>query len=142
MALTAKQEAFCLAFVETSNATDAYKAAGYSSGMAVKTSTEAASRLLKNSNVIARIASLRAPAAEAVAMTIAAHLEDLKSLRDAAKGEGKFAAAVAAEVARGKVSGFYVEKVAVTGANGGPMQNVTMTPDQFKTIAKEISSEI
>ena len=142
MALTAKQEAFCLAFVESGVAIDAYRKAGYSPGMADKTAIEAASRLLKNSNVLARIAALRAPAAEAVVMTVAAHLEDLKALRDAAMGEGKFAAAVAAEVARGKVSGFYVEKVAVTGANGGPVQNVSMTSEEFKAIAKEVSSEV
>ena len=142
MALTSKQEAFCLAFVECGVAIDAYRKAGYSPGMADKTAIEAASRLLKNSNVLARIVALRAPAAEAAAMTVTAHLEDLKALRDAAKGEGKFSAAVAAEVARGKVSGFYVEKVAVTGPNGGPMQNVSMTANEFKAIAKEISSEV
>jgi phage terminase small subunit len=118
--LTPKQEAFCLAYVLSGNATEAYKQAGYSDGMATKTASEAASRLLKNSKVVARLAELRAPAAEAAVMTIAGHLDDLKDLRDMAKQEGKYSAAVAAEVARGKVSGFYVEKVEHSG-------NVTVT---------------
>lgn len=38
--------------------------------------------------------------------------------------------------------GMFNDKVAISGPNGGPMQNVTMSLDQFKAIAKEISSEI
>jgi phage terminase small subunit len=114
MALTPKQEAFCLAFVQSDSALTAYRAAGYSANMADKTAVEAASRLLKNSNVIARIAEIRSKGAQEAAMTVAQHLADLKELREAAKGEGKYSAAVAAEVARGKVSGFYVDKVEAT----------------------------
>lgn len=114
MAMTPKQEAFCLAFVQSDSALEAYRKAGYSEGMADKTASEAASRLLKTSNVIARIAEIRSKGAEEAAMTIAQHLSDLKELRDAAKGEGKYSAAVAAEVARGKASGFYVDKLEAT----------------------------
>lgn len=116
--MTPKQEAFCVAYILTGNATEAYRQAGYSNGMATKTSQEAASRLLKNSKVVARLAELRAPATEMAVMTITGHLDDLKDLRDRAKQEGKYSAAVAAEVARGKVSGFYVEKVEHSGAIG------------------------
>ena len=142
MALTAKQEAFCLAFVATGKPVDAYRAAGYSPDMSDKTAGEAASRLLKDSKILARLAIVRAPAAQKAGITLESHLADLKDLRDKARGEGKYSAAVAAEVARGKVSGFYIDKVALTGANGGPVQNVSMSPDQFKEIAREISSEI
>lgn len=117
--LTPKQEAFCLAYLESGNATEAYRQAGYSAGMADKTVQEAASRLLRNSKVVARLAQVRDIATAEAGMTIADHLADLKALRDAAKGEGKYSAAVAAEVARGRVSGFYVERVA--GADGGPL---------------------
>ena len=114
MTLTPKQEAFCLALIQSGNATDAYRAAGYSAKMADKTAAEAASRLAKNSKVVARMTELRSVATAEAALTIAGHLADLKELRDLAKGEGKFSAAVAAEVARGKVSGFYIEKVEAT----------------------------
>lgn len=36
------------------------------------------------------------------------HLEQLATIRDAALGEGKYSAAVSAEIARGKAQGFYV----------------------------------
>jgi hypothetical protein len=42
-------------------------------------------------------------------------LKDLKRLRDLSESEGKFSAAVSAEIARGKVSGLYIEKVEITG---------------------------
>ena len=41
------------------------------------------------------------------------YLRTLERLRDAAESDGKYAAAVTAEMARGKVSGFYVERVEV-----------------------------
>jgi phage terminase small subunit len=38
--------------------------------------------------------------------------------------------------------GAFRDNVALTGSNGGPIQNVTMTQDQFKEIAKGIASEV
>lgn len=114
--LTPKQESFCLAYIESGNATDAYRKAGYSPGMAQKTAMEAASRLLKNGKIVARLAELRQPAADAAQLTLQAHLQRLEKLSKAAEGDGKYAAAVAAEVARGKASGLYVEKVEHTGS--------------------------
>lgn len=57
--LSIKQEAFVQAYIKTGNASEAYRQAGYSGGSA-KTINEAASRLLKNSKVGARIASFLA----------------------------------------------------------------------------------
>ena len=115
MSLTPKQEAFALAYLETGSAIESYRKAGYSSGMSDKTAMEAASRLLKNSKVVARLDALRKAAADASLMTVASHLERLEKLSRAAEADGKFSAAVSAEVARGKVSGFYVEKVEHSG---------------------------
>lgn len=113
--LTKKQEAFCLAYVDCDNPIQAYRTAGYSVRMSDKSAGEAASRLLKNSKIIARVAEIRSEVANKAVMTISQHLNDLKELRDLAKQEGKYSAAVAAEVSRGKVSGFYIEKVEHSG---------------------------
>lgn len=110
MALTPKQEAFCLAYVKSESATEAYRAAGYSPGMADKTVHEAASRLLKNSKVSARIAELRRPAAEAAEITLESHLARLLELSEAAVKVGQLSAAITAEIARGKAAGIHVEK--------------------------------
>jgi phage terminase small subunit len=113
--ITPKQEKFCMAYIETGNASEAYRKAGYSKGMSDKTVNEASARLLKNSKVVARLAEIRKPALEAAQITLADHLKDLKRLRDLSESEGKFSAAVSAEIARGKVSGLYIEKVEITG---------------------------
>lgn len=109
--LTIKQDNFCLAYIETGNASEAYRKAGYSKGMSDKTVNEAANRLLKNSKVIARLEALRKPAIEAAQVTLQQHLDDLKRLRDLSERDGKYGPAVTAEMARGKASGFYVERV-------------------------------
>ena len=133
--LTDKQEAFCVAYVETGNASESYRRAGYSARMADKTVAEAASRLLKNSKVIARIAALRAPVAEVAQITLENHLRDLLVIRDAARADMKWSAAVAAEIARGKAAGLYVEKLEHTGADGKPLQmpapvfNITLSTE-------------
>lgn len=110
MALTAKQEAFCLAFIESGNASDAYRKAGYSPGMSDKSVNEAASRILKNSKVVARLAAIRKPAAEAAGITLESHLERLQHLSEIAERRGQMNAAITAEIARGKASGVHVEK--------------------------------
>lgn len=114
--LTTKQEAFCLAYIESGNATDAYGKAGYSSRMSSKSINEAVSRMLKKPKIVARIEGIRLEAAEAAKMTLAGHLDELKRLRDLAANEGRFSAAVTAEVSRGKASGFYTEKLEHTVA--------------------------
>jgi phage terminase small subunit len=69
--LTAKQELFCQAIVAGENQTDAYRQAYSNQKASVKTSGEAASRLLKNSKVIARLDALRQPILEKVVEKIA-----------------------------------------------------------------------
>ena len=57
--LTPKQEAFAQAYVETGNATEAHRRAGYGHSMSKKTRNEAASRLLADNKVRARIIELQ-----------------------------------------------------------------------------------
>ena len=62
--ITQKQELFCLAFIQTGNASEAYRRAYAASRMAAKTVHECASRVLADRKVSARVAELRAEAAE------------------------------------------------------------------------------
>lgn len=108
--LTPKQEAFCTYYLQSGNATDAYRKAGYGPNMAEKTISEAASRLLKNSKVVARIEALRVPVAEKAQLTLETHLADLQRLRNMAAKKDQFSAAISAEIARGKAAGLYSDK--------------------------------
>lgn len=134
MSLTIKQENFCLAYIETGNASEAYRKAGYSKGMSDKTVNEAASRLLKDSKVIARLEELRNPVVEAAQITLESHLSDLKELRDKAAGEGKYGPAIQAEIARGKASGLHVERISTT------LKCAEMTTAEIRQRIAELSS--
>lgn len=116
--LTPKQEAFCLAYLETGNASEAYRKA-YSVGtMKPESIHRKAKELVDNVKITARLQELRAPAVEKAQITLEQHLADLKRLRDLAEASEKYGPAVTAEMARGKASGFYVDKVEHSGKVG------------------------
>ena len=140
--ITPKQEAFCLGIVEGKTVLDAYKAAGYQPKATDQTRQQAASRLLASKEVASRISELRAPAAKKASLTLESHLEDLQRLRNMAVKEKQYSAAISAEVSRGKASGFYVERLQHTGANGGPIQSTSMSTEQFEEIARRLADEV
>ena len=120
--LTPKQEAFAQAVASGMSQSDAYRAA-YKVRPTTKPETvnQAASRLMADSNVTARVEELRQPVVEAAQITLASHLERLKALSQAAEDGGQYSAAITAEVARGKASGLYIDKTELTGKDGGPV---------------------
>lgn len=111
MALTAKQENFCLAYLETGNASEAYRRAYGAENMAPATVNRKAKGLIDNGKIGARLQELRAPAVKKAQITLEQHLADLERLRDAALAAEKYGPAIQAEVARGKASGLHVEKI-------------------------------
>ena len=119
--LTVRQEKFCHEIIAGKNQTEAYRAAYNIKGGATKTVWENASRVADNSKVSARIAELRAPAAAKVGITLESHLEDLAKLRNLAVKENQIAAAITAEIARGKAAGVHVEKSQINLNNLNPM---------------------
>lgn len=125
MALTPKQEAFCLAYLETGNASEAYRRSYSAENMKAPTIAVKASELLANGKVAVRIDELRKPVVAAARMTLESHLADLKMLRDRALEAEQYSAAITAETNRGKAAGLYTEKHELTGPNGGPVETVT-----------------
>lgn len=111
MKLTAKQEAFCLAYIETNNASEAYRRAYNASKMKDGTVHQTASRLLADVDVTARLEQLRAPVRDRAQITLESHLERLNHLSLMAEQAEQYSAAIKAEESRGKVAGLYVEKV-------------------------------
>jgi hypothetical protein len=108
--LTQRQEAFCLAFIELGNASEAYRCAYKPKKATAKTINEEASRLLADPKVSARVAELRAGAAERAGFTLEQHLETLATLRDLARDEKAWAPAIQAEVKRGEAAGLYPDR--------------------------------
>lgn len=124
MKLTAKQEAFCLAYIETNNASEAYRQAYSSSKMKPESVNESASRLMADVKITARLEQLRAPVRERAKITLESHLERLNHLSLMAEQAEQYGAAIKAEESRGKVAGLYVEKIEHSG-----MQTIKVTAD-------------
>jgi len=76
MKLTPKQESFCLAYLETGNATEAYRRSYNPPKMSPKTVNEASCRLLANGKIAARIEELKAAVADTVVKKLAWERED------------------------------------------------------------------
>lgn len=124
--LTAKQEAFCVAYVACNNASEAYRQTyGVSQTSKPETVRNNAYKVLCRPEVEARVAELRAQAARAGLVTLESHLADLARLRDLAEQDGQLSAAITAEISRGKAVGLYTDKVKqeISGPNGGAVQN-------------------
>jgi phage terminase small subunit len=116
--LTSSEEVFAVAVAGGMNYFDAYCKA-YPDASHVKTTAQPkACNIAKKPHVVARLAELRAPAIRAAQVSIEDHLNDLKDLRDEARAAGQMAAAISAEVSRGKVCGHYVDRSEVTGKDG------------------------
>ena len=117
--LTPKQEAFCLAYIETGNASEAYRNAYNAAGMKSATVNRSAKELLENHKITARLSTLRERAVERTMVTVDMLTANL--LRIAQKGE-ELAEASGLSVARAsmmdvaKLNGLVVDKAAVTGA--------------------------
>lgn len=114
MSLTPKREKFVQAYIETGNASEAYRKAGYSPNASDKTVNEAASRLLADSKVRARVDELKSHHAERHDVTV----DDIRSMlledRKFAREMETPAAAVAATMGLAKLYGHLREKVETT----------------------------
>lgn len=74
----------------------------------------AASRLASDVGVSLAVAELQAEARAEARITLESHLEDLRLLREQAIAQGNIAAAIAAEVSRGRAAGLYRPQASVT----------------------------
>ncbi len=99
------------------NQSEAYRSA-YDVAPDTKTDTvnQKASRLMSEGKIRARVAELRKPVVEAAQITLKGHLERLNELSRISQESGQMSAAIAAEVARGKASGLYVERTELSGS--------------------------
>lgn len=129
-----RMEAFSQAYVRSGNATGAHREAGYAPRMQDKTRWEEASRLLKNPKVAARISEIRAEVGAAARVTLEGHVAELLWLREMAALNGKYSAAVQAEMARGKVHGLYIERVVGTLELTEKPDLSALSPDELEQL--------
>jgi hypothetical protein len=142
MSLTAKQEVFAQAVARGLTQADAYREAfNVSAETKPETIYKRASELMSRGEIAGRIEALRAPVAKKAQITLEKHLEDLMVLRNAAVKDKKWAAAIQAEIARGKAAGIYVEKHEHGGPGGGPIPVTSVPVDAYLEARKRILGE-
>lgn len=112
--LTPKQEKFCLAYIETGNASEAYRRSYNAGKMKDTTVNRNAAALLKNNKVATRLSELQSAAQKRHEVTIDSLTEMLREDRDLARKEGEANAAINAVMAIAKLHGLVIDKKNVT----------------------------
>ena len=129
MSLTPKQEAFVQSYLETGNASEAYRLS-YDTKAAPKTVHEKASRLLAEGKVGARLAELQQIHQKRHEVTVDSLVGELDEARLLALKIEAPAAAVSATMGKGKLLGLVIEKNEHAGKDGTPLVpvlNVTIS---------------
>jgi hypothetical protein len=132
--MTPKQEAFARAYVETGNASEAYRQSYDAENMGDNTIHVHASKLLRHDKVRIRIEELQERAAKKHDVTIDSLLAELEEARKIAIANPRsVSAAVSASMGKAKLAGLIVDKAEHTGANGAPLVpvlNVSLARNQ------------
>ncbi|RWO50452.1 MAG: terminase [Mesorhizobium sp.] len=118
--ITQKQEAFAVAFIETGNASEAYRRT-HDVGADTKPESiwSAASRCLGDVKVQSRVKELQTLARDMAMVSVGSLTEELELARvHAMKDEKGASAAVSATMGKAKLHGLLVEKAEVTGKDG------------------------
>lgn len=121
MALTPKQEKFAQLVASGTNQSEAFKLSYNAENMQASTIAEKASRLVKQSNISARLAELRKPIIEAHQYTLESYVKRMNEVAEMAFEQGQTAAGVKALENVGKVLGLYTNKTELSGPGGGPV---------------------
>lgn len=112
--LTPKQENFCLAYLETGNASEAYRRAYDAAAMSMNALNREACLMLDNPKIAQRISELREPILKRHAITVDDLLAELEEARQLAMGTESAAPAVAATMGKAKLLGYDKQLVDVT----------------------------
>lgn len=117
MALTQKQENFCLSYVEQGNASEAYRQSYNAGKMKPETINRNAKALLDDSKIATRVSDLREKAAERNAITVDDLIAELEEARQAAllAETVQASAAIGATMGKAKLLGMDKQVLEHTG---------------------------
>ena len=108
--LTPKQEKFCQVYIETGNASEAYRQSYNTAKMKPETVNRTAKQLLDNRKIAARLDELREEHAKRHEITVDTLVAELEEARKLAFETDKAAAAVSATMGKAKLLGLVIEK--------------------------------
>lgn len=127
--MTPKQEAFARAYVETGNASEAYRRSYAAENMKREGIAVEACKLLDNPNVAQMVEALKEEVLQRHRLTVDDLLSELEEARMAAYNQEKpqAGAMVAASMGKAKLLGLEApSKLELTGQNGGAIQMKTL----------------
>ena len=141
--LTEKQEAFCRAFVETGNASEAYRRAYDAKNMGQNTIAVKASEMLNKDNISVRLRQLREVHQKRHNVTVdslVAELEEIKNVALSAETP-QSSAAVAAVLGKAKLMGLDKQLVQLSGGLDNTNTNINITAEDVKVFKKAFNDE-
>lgn len=141
--VTEQQEKFCRVFVETGNASEAYRQAYKSDRKNANTVAVDASRLLDKPNVNRRIGQLREVHQKRHNVTVdslVAELEEIKNVALSAETP-QSSAAVAAVLGKAKLMGLDKQLVQLSGGLDNVNTNINITAEDVKVFKKAFNDE-
>lgn len=133
-ALTVKQESFCRVYLETGNASEAYRQSYEASGMQPATINRAAKEMIDTPKIAARLTELREPVMKRHAITVDTLLNELEEARTMALAcdTPQTSAAVTATMGKAKLLGLDKQIVELSGKDGGAIQVADVSPEALK----------
>jgi phage terminase small subunit len=133
---TDKMEAFCLVYMETNNASEAYRRSYDVTNMAEKTAARESWIVLQKPQVQARIAELREAVMDRHNITVDTLLAELEEARSKALSAEtpQASAAVSATMGKAKLLGLDKKIVEITGKNGGAIETKSRVTVDKKTL--------
>lgn len=136
-----QHEIFVQELVKGKGQGEAYLAAGYKAKN-VSVASAAATRLLKDVKIQARLLEFQQKAEVETILTLEAHMSELKALRELAKQNGQLSAAITAEVKRGELRKFYIKQI--EAGHPGDFKNATNEEleDLIRSEAPEILEQM
>lgn len=145
--LTPKQEKFCQKYIETGNASEAYRQSYDCENMKPESVNRLAKDLLDNIKITSRLNELKGEHAKRHAITVdtlLAELEEVRQLALVPKGEnGTLQLNVAVNAIMGKAKLLGLDKKVVDNiSSDGSMTPTQLTANEFEQIAKNLLDKI
>ena len=133
MALTIKQEKFCMVYIETGNASEAYRQAYNCENMKEATINRNAKMMIDDNKISTRIKELKSGHVKRHELTIDDLVKQLEETRQVALTleNPQCSAAISATMGTAKLLGLIVDKNEHTGANGEAIQHAVSIKIEF-----------
>lgn len=131
--LTPKQESFCLVYLETGNASEAYRQCYNAKSMSPEGVNREAKALLDNRKIAARLKELREPIMERHKITVDSLIAELEEARQVALAKETAAPAVSATMGKAKLLGLDKQVVDHISSDG----SMTPRPTRIELVAPD-----